>query len=144
MHVGVWTNDKAACLYGTKGRPAGRADGHDALAPSPLSEGKPSPPVCELNCDYRLYPNRDTTNCAAVPSQTFRRVPGRCEATGTAWGNPRHGRVQLSWGSFVQARRGRPGGERFARESFILRGVNRKIWSCAARSVSDWGLVHPL
>eukprot|EP00976_Prorocentrum_cordatum_P074671 1181607-Prorocentrum_minimum.AAC.10 len=39
----------------------------------------------------------------------------------------------------VEARGGRPGGERFARESFIPRRVRRMTWSCAARSVSDWG-----
>eukprot|EP00959_Pyramimonas_sp_CCMP1952_P345886 7243803-Pyramimonas_sp.AAC.1 len=61
----------------------------------------------------------------------------------TAWGNPRHGGREPQ-GSFVGARGGRPGGERFARESFVPEGVKRKIWSCAARSVSDWGSVHPL
>eukprot|EP00959_Pyramimonas_sp_CCMP1952_P139601 2921445-Pyramimonas_sp.AAC.1 len=47
-----------------------------------------------------------------------RRTPGRCEDSGKARGNPRHGRVQPAWGSCVGARGGRPGGERLARESF--------------------------
>eukprot|EP00976_Prorocentrum_cordatum_P081751 1184538-Prorocentrum_minimum.AAC.2 len=67
------------------------------------------------------------------------RIPGRCEDSGKAWGNPRRGRVQPAWGSCVEARGGRPDGERFVRESFVPRGVERKTWSRAPRSVSDWG-----
>ena len=52
--------------------------------------------------------------------------------------NPRHGGWE-PWGSCVEARGGRTGGERFVRESFIPRGVRRKTWSFAARSVSNWG-----
>eukprot|EP00959_Pyramimonas_sp_CCMP1952_P258884 5412295-Pyramimonas_sp.AAC.1 len=59
-------------------------------------------------------------------------------------GKPEARKVATPWGSCVEARGGRPGGERFSRESFIPKGVKRKIWLSAARSVSDWGLVHPL
>eukprot|EP00959_Pyramimonas_sp_CCMP1952_P204617 4278677-Pyramimonas_sp.AAC.1 len=59
-------------------------------------------------------------------------------------GKPEARKVATPWESCVEARRGRPGGERFDRESFTPKGVKRKTWSCAARSVSDWGLIHHL
>ena len=88
------------------------------------------PPVPEL---------RHTTSCMSSLHK-HRRVLGRC-------GDAKlHGETHCCtegsepWGSLCrgEGRQG-SGGERFARESFIPRGVRRKTWSCAARSVSVWG-----
>eukprot|EP00976_Prorocentrum_cordatum_P103362 1193437-Prorocentrum_minimum.AAC.1 len=64
------------------------------------------------------------TVCARSQTPEISRKMWICQ---TAWGNPRRGGCEESQGSCVEARGGRPGGERFARESFIPKGVERKI-----------------
>eukprot|EP00976_Prorocentrum_cordatum_P029242 595308-Prorocentrum_minimum.AAC.1 len=76
-------------------------------------------------------PKRFLTRLPPVPESRHNQLRGfhsqtpetsrRMWASQTAWGNPRHGGWE-PWGSCVEGRGGRPGGERFARESFIPQG----------------------
>ena len=83
---------------------------------------------------------RHTTSCVSSLHK-HRRVPGRCGDAKLHVETHCCTEGCEPWGSLCrgEGRQAGSGGERFVRESFIPRGVRRKTWSCAARSVSVWG-----